>query len=339
VEISYPYTIIQGAPKSGKSYLIYDYLRQYKSEQYLYIDLNDIRIDKNVVFYNLDKFLLENNDIEVLIIDNIDFIPKDFIKHISHLKSIIISSVNYITYNNFKTINISPLSFEEYILFDNKHQNITNKFNSFFKYGNFCEIIQINETKQLTRNQEIIQLISDNKIQEKILTLLIKSSGELKSIFQLFNLFKRTNKISKDLFYNSCKQFEDDGLIYFCQKYKQPKAPKKIYCYNHALIDAVTINKKFNNIFSNMIFLELIKIYQDIYYLDGVDFYIKKENRLILGIPFFNNQITSLAKILPHIEEYNIQSIQIITVSTESSIFVGDIECEITPFYEWALGL
>ncbi len=339
VQITYHYTIIKGAPKSGKSYLIFDYLKQYKNEQYLYIDLEDIRIDKNTVFYNLDKFLLEHKDIEVLALDNITTIPKEFFNQLTKIKSLIISTLYDISYKNFRTIFLQPLDFEEYILFDTKHTNTINTFNSFFKYGNFPEIIQFNESKQLIRNQEILKLIASNQTQFEILKLLIKSSGELKSIFQLFNTFKKSFKISKDIFYDSCKIFEESSIIYFCQKFEQPKAPKKVYSYNHALIDAATMDKKFNNLFSNMIFLELNKIYQEIYYLDNVDFYIKDTNSITLSIPFFINQINTSTKILPIIEQYNIKDITIVTVSMNNTVFIGDIECEVLPFYEWAVGL
>ncbi len=339
VQITYPYTIICGAPKSGKSYLIYDYLNQYKNEQYLYIDLNDIRIDGNTIFYNLDRFLLENKNIEILAIDNIKKISPNIFKNLKNLKSIILSSSNILHYEHFTTLHINTLDFEEYILFDNRHQNTTNSFNSFLKYGSFPEIVQFNETKQLSRNQEILKLIANNQIQFEILKLLIKSSGELKSVFQLFNTLKKIHKVSKDIFYETCKNFENNSVIYFCQKYKQPKAPKKIFCYNHALIDAVTLDKKFNNLFSNMVFLELNKIYDDIYYLDNIDFYIKEENSIILTIPFFNDYISLSTKILPVLEEMNINNITIITISTTKNIFIGNIECEALPFYEWALGL
>jgi len=176
VQITYPNTIVKGAPKSGKSYLIFDYLKQYKDKQYLYIDLDDIRIDTLRIFYNLDRFLLEHSKIEILAIDNCEIFPQAILKNIK-LKSIIVSTSIYdIDYENFRTIFLQPLDFEEYILFDTKHTNTVNTFNSFFKYGNFPEIIQFNENKQLYRNQEILRLITFSQTQFEILKLLIKSS-------------------------------------------------------------------------------------------------------------------------------------------------------------------
>ena len=338
-QIYYNYMIIIGAPKSGKSYLIYDYLKQYKNEQYLYIDLNNIRLDRNTIFYNLDRFLIENKDIEVLALDNCEILPKDFFKNINHLKSIILSSTSDLKLDGFRNITIAPLDFEEYILFDNKHQNTTNSFNSFLKFGNYPEIVEFDEAKQLQRNQEVLKLITNNNLEFEVLKLFIKSSGELKSVFQLFNTLKKSHKISKDIFYKLAYQLEDNHIIYFCKKFEQPKAPKKLYCYNHALIDAVNIDKNFQNLFSNMIFLELNKLYDEIYYLDNIDFYIQEENSIILSIPFFNNFISLSTKLLPIIEQYNINEITIVTVSTTNTIFVGDIECEVLPFYEWAIAL
>ncbi len=337
VSIIDPFTILSGATKSGKTYLIYDYLSQYEPNKYLYINLHDIRIIQEDIFEFLAMFIVSNN-IEVLVLENFDF---NFDLEILYsLKSIIITpNKEYKQLKNFSELSVMPLDFEEYILFDNKHQNTVNSFNSFFKYGNFPEIIQIDEPNKLIRNQEVIKLITTNQTQFEILKLLIKNSGELKSIFQLFNIMKKYFKISKDLFYESCQLFEQQSLIYFCPKYEVAKAPKKVFCYNHALLDAVSLNKNFNNLFSTMIFLELNKLYEEIYYLDNIDFYIEEDNSVILSIPFFNDFSVLSAKILPIIEKYNISNITIVTISTNKTTFIDDIECEILPFYEWALTL
>jgi hypothetical protein len=339
IQISEPFTIIKGAAKSGKTYLIYDYLMKFSANRYLYINLNDLRFDTNTILYNMDRFLIQYKDIEILILDNCPELENNFFTNLKTIKSIILTTSKSLYYNGFTTINLYPLDFEEYILFDTKHQNTINSFNTFFKYGNFPEIIQFNETKQLFRNQEILKIITDTCLEFEILKLYIQSSGELKSIFQLFNALKLTHKISKDIFYKISKKFENQNIIYFCQKFRQPKAPKEIYCYNHALIDTVTINKKFNNILANMVFLELNKLYKKIFYLDYIDFYIQEYNNIILAIPFFNDHILLSSKILPKLQELNIKNITIITISITKTIFINEIEAEVIPFYEWALTL
>jgi hypothetical protein len=339
VEIIYPYTIIKGANKSGKSYLVFDYLKTHTVEKYLYINLNDLRFDTNTILYNIDRFLLENKDIEILALDNCSNLPKEFFHNLPPLRSIILTTTMNFTLDNFTNIVLNPLDFEEYILFDIKHQNSINSFNSFLKYGNFPEIIDFSENKRLQRNQEIIKLISNSVLEFEILKLYIGCSGEIKSIFQLFNIFKKSNKISKDMFYKISKSFQEKNILYFCQKYKSAKSPNKIFCYNHCLLNAISMEKKFNNILLNIVFLELNNNHDNIYYLDNIDFYIPKIKTIILVTPFLNNFINISTKILPLLDIYEITNISIITINTTKEIFIGDIQCEVLPFYEWALGL
>ena len=335
--ITKPHTIVSGVKQSGKTYLIYDYLSSFDEETYLYIDFDDLR-QHNVNIETLLIDFLQKNKIKILALDNFKF-NFDLSKFIS-LQSIIISTNDTTMHlNSFTTLNLYPLDFEEYILFDSKHQNTTNSFNSFLKYGNLAHNINISESNQLKENQNTIRLLTNNELELNILNLFIKSSGELKSIFQLFNTFKSSHKISKDQFYKIAKYFELNNIIFYCQKFNQPKTVKKLYCYNHGLIDAVSYNKNFQNTFSNMVYLELITKYQEIYYLDNIDFYIPFDNSIIITIPFFTDFVSLSSKIIPSIIELKIRKITIITISTEKTIFIEDIQCDILPFYEWSLSL
>ncbi|NQY94983.1 MAG: ATP-binding protein, partial [Campylobacteraceae bacterium] len=89
----------------------------------------------------------------------------------------------------------------------------------------------------------------------------------------------------------------------------------------------------------NMVFLELQNKFKKIYYLDNIDFYIPKNNSIILSIPFFNDLIlnTITKKVLNAILEYNISEITIVTISNTQVLFLEDLEVQILPFYEWAL--
>jgi len=152
---------------------------------------------------------------------------------------------------------------------------------------------------------------------------------------------KKEIKISKDKFYKTCEHFDNNRVVFFCEKYEQPKAVKKIFVHNHALLDIVSYKKNFNNLFKNMTYLELQKRYDNIYYFDDIDFYLPNENEIVLAIPFFNNLISSsiISKLLPKIDLYQITTITIVTVNSEQSIFIGDIESTIMPFSSWAVSL
>lgn len=332
--ISSPNTIIKGPPKCGKSYLIYDYMAQFGNEDCLYIDLDDYKNDLELIKDQLQDFIYEHN-IVVLILENFNYqfsLPK--------VTSTIITSKEDIVLDNFETLYLAPLDFEEFILFDTKHQNITNSFNSFLKYGNAPEIVEYNEIKKAKRNYEICKLYCDDNIELQILLLLIKSVGEKKSIFQLFNTLKKTTKISKDRFYKICQQYEKNRIVYFCKKYEQPKATNKIYVFNHALLDIVSYNKNFNSLFQNMVYLEIHKKHHKIYYLDDADFYIPQDDTIIITRPFFNDfEVIKISmKLSPYIKQYNIKKIYVITVSNEKRISISNIKAKVMKFYDWVLG-
>jgi len=324
-------TLLYGAKSSGKTFLIYDYLSLNEDKNYLYIDENDFRY-LDFSKEDLQEFI-NTNDIKILVIENYSnhiILPK--------VDSIILSTKNNFELENFELLEVLPLDFEEYILFDTKHQNTTNSFNSFLKYGNIAEIIEYKEFKKQHRNQELLELYENNATSLEILKLLIKSSAEIKSPYWLYGILKKDIKISKDFFYNKIKEYEQNSIIFLCQKYNQPKAVKKIFCFNHALIDVVLYEKKFANIFTNMVFLELYSKFNNIYYMDGVDFYLPNENTIVISMPFFNKMLFSNIsnKILKSIDGLYIENITIVTISNYDTMHLNEIACDIIPFYEWA---
>ena len=333
IKIIHPKTIISGASKTGKSYLIYDFLSSFKPKEYIYIDFSDLRNDIDEISKSLDKFI-KMNEIIVLVLENFNF---QF--ELPDCKNIIISTLYPTKSKGFNSLIICALDFEEYLLHDNKHQNITQSFNSFLKFGNLPELINVDEHKKIHRLQEIIQLQCKDETQYEIFKILVENIDEKKSLFQLFNSLRLKIKISKDKFYETCKLYENNKSIYFLQKYNQEKATKKIYCYNHSFFNAISHIKKFKNEFSNLVFLELINKYEDIYYLDNIDFYIKSKNIAVVPIPFFNTFLTGtlVKKIIKTALELNIKEIDIITISNNEKIHDPKLKIIVTPFYEWAI--
>jgi len=333
IKITEPFTILVGPKLSGKSYLIYDYI-QNEQKEYLYIDINDLK-DLKFDSEKLQNFINEK-DIKILVIENYDY---SF--NLPIIESIIISTNIYKHINKFAKLEVMPLDFEEYLSFDIKHQNTTNSFNSFLKYGNIAELIDYKDNKKQNRNKEIIQLINQNNTSYKILELLIRNTSLLKSTFWLYNELKKTMKISKDFFYKQIKEFEQNNTIIFCPKYNSQNTTKKLFIYNHAFMHSVSFNKNFNAVFSNMIFLEIYSRYKDVCYYDKIDFYIPSSKTIILVIPFYINiQLASISAKILSIKDYiEFDNINIVTISNQHSLYIDDIPCEVIPFYEWALGL
>ncbi|WP_419764234.1 MAG: ATP-binding protein [Arcobacter sp.] len=332
-KITHPKTIVCGPPKTGKSYLIYDYLSNFESEDYLYINLDDFRNQKDEIILFLDDFIKEKK-IKVLVLESFDF---DF--EIPIMQSVLITTTNYKKLFGFKTIFVHGLDFEEFLLHDNKHQNTIASFNHFFKYGNLPEMIAIDENKKFNRLQEIIKLFCKDKTEIEVLKLLFSSIDENKSINQLFTILKKSIKISKDRFYELCKFYEANQLIFFLKKFNHEKSTKKIYAYNHSFLSSISHNKKFKNEFTNMIFLHLQKEYKNIYYLDKIDFYIEDNKSLVLSIAFFNSMLHGaiIKKVHSIIDELNIVQVYIITAGNSDTLSYKKTEITILPFYEWAV--
>lgn len=333
IRVTHPKTIVKGASKVGKSFLIYDYLSNFKTEEYIYIDFNDPRNDKKEIEIFLDEFLREKK-IKVLVLENFDF---SF--NVPYCESIIISSNIEKTLKGFRYITVLPLDFEEYLLHDKRYQNTTQSFNNFLKYGNLPEILNFDEHRKIQRLQEIIKLQAKDDTHYEILNILFENIDEKKSLFQMFNTLKTKIKISKDKFYETCKNLEKESSIYFLAKYNQEKATKKIYSYNHSFLNVISHTKKFKNEFTNMVFLELIHKNKEIFYLDYIDFYIKEDSQAIVAIPFFNTFLmnSALKKIYRNMSEHNIEELFIITISNTEIIKHKKFKVNVLPFYEWAL--
>lgn len=334
VRITHPKTILIGPPKCGKSYLIFDYLSNFKPSEYIYIDLNDYRNNKEEVIVDCENFIKQKN-IKVLVIEAYEF---DF--KLPSCDNIILSTSKNNSLTGFKKLYIHALDFEEYLLHEGKNQNITNSFNIFLKHGNLPGLIGFEENNKINRIQEIIKLYCKDKTDLEILKLLFLNVDEKKSVYQLFTTLKKKIKISKDKFYETCKTYEENKLIFFIQKYQQPKSIKKLFSYNHSFVNAMSHTKKFRNEFTNMVFLELNHKFEEIYYLDNVDFYIPSKKSIVLSIPFFNdlllNSITK--KLLNVILEYKIKEITIVTIGNAKSFYLDNTEVQVVPFYEWAVG-
>jgi hypothetical protein len=328
-------TIVRGGFKTGKTYLIYDYLSNFLKEDILYIDCSDYKNDMESISKSLDEFI-ESNPIKVLVLEDFDF---SFA--LSKVESIIISTYLENHLEDFEELYVQGLDFEEYLLFDTKHQNVSQSFNSFLKFGNFPESIEFSEIKRTKRNYEICKLFCSDATEFEILMLLIKNSGEKKSVFQLFNVLKKTHKISKDRFYKTCELYEKNRIIFFVQKYEHPKSVKRLFVFNHGLLDNVSYTKNFNNLFKNMVFLEIQKRFEDLYYLDYIDFYLPQEDQAVLAIPFFSTYLlgNAMAKIVNSINKYDIKKITVVTIGTEETVYFDKVEANVLSFSNWVLSL
>jgi len=331
LSISSKRTLINGIKKSGKTSLIIDYLSHFNQDEILYVDLNDTRVETKAVAKNLKKFV-QSKPIKILIIENFD---KSF--ELPEVEEIILTCKENI--EDFETLTLYPLDFEEFISFDQRHSNIEHIFQIYANTGSYPQVILNSSNSTHWSMQEMLHVMISDSIEFEIFKKFSEAQSSKVSLFQIYNQLKTTIKISKDSLYKKVKKLEDEKMLFLIEKYNSPKSSKKLFLIDFALKNALTFKKEFLKRFENMVFLELMKKEYKIYYSDFIDLYIPEKNYGVLCIPFLPQEMMKLRlqKILLHVKELNIKKIDIVTVGNEGEFWLKNTKCSIIPFWDWAL--
>jgi hypothetical protein len=163
--------------------------------------------------------------------------------------------------------------------------------------------------------------------------------GQKVSAFQMYERLKQQQKLSKDMFYKTFYTLIDKGYLYWVQKYDHARATKKLYTLDFNIKNALTLQKDFSHLFETLVFLEILKKGSEVYYAEGIDFYIPKENRIVLTMPFSNEDV--LFKKIESIEAFIIENgvlrVEVVTMSTEVRLGLPYAVIEMMPFVQWAI--
>jgi len=329
-------TLLLGPKKSGKTHLIVDYLQNFDSDEYLYIDFDDVRVNYADINQKKLQDFIDKNRIKLLVLENFNL---SFAPPIA--QEIIITNDNRDTkIKSFDSIHLYPLDFEEFIAFDKRHFNVEQLFSIYSKRGGIPEVVLHNE-----RNfQGEFQKISRELFESKNEFLVFKKFCELQStkisLFQIYNQLKSEMKISKDFLYSFTANLYSRELLFYIEKYRQKKSAKKIYIFDFALKNGLTFKKDFLKRFENMVFLELFKRVKDIYYTDRIEFFIPSKKTAIIPSPFTPLEALKgkMKRALKHLESLHVESVDIITIGNESEFYLENIRFRQLPFWEWALG-
>ena len=325
-------TILVGAKKSGKSSIIHDYLSEKKKGTFLYIDFSDLRVNQ-VIIFGLPSFLKQHK-IRLLVLENFDFSFK-----VPDCPEVIITCHAPKTLEGFVTQTLYPLDFEEFISFEKRQLNIEATFNDYATLGTYPSIVLASKEHFTKLFQDHIRLICDGDLEFTILRAFALSQGLIVSSFTIFNEIKEFHKISKDKFYTISKKLQEEQLLFLLEKYGTPRADKKVYLIDFAIKSVLTFDKDFIKRFENIVYLELIKSKEEVYFTDLIDFYIPSENKAILVIPFIPIALikTKLSRLEKEFEKYGIKQIEVLTLEHEEEGYHDDIPLEILPFWSWAL--
>ena len=332
LEITHPKTQIVALPGSGASSLIFKTLSLLKPSTYLYIDLNDYRIDKKALETNLHAFC-EEKKIQTLALEGFD---GSF--ELPPLPQIILSNVRALELEHFETLYLMPLDFEEFLALDNRYDSMDTALSHFLQIGGFPELIQIPQANRQRYLQSLLKLAL-SPLELAIMAYASRQLGHKASPFQIFERLKQDMKLSKDNFYKTFYELIEKRWILWLEKYEHPKATKKIYMIDFAIKGALSFNKNFSKLFESLIFLELTKAGNELYYDEGIDFYLPQEDRVVLALPFVND--SSLFTIMEKIEGWlihnGVQKMEVVTMNSESQLHHPFLTVEMIPFTRWAL--
>lgn len=331
--ISSKKTLLYGPRFSGKSSIAIDHLSNYKQEESLYIDLFDCRVNMDEIVKNLQNFI-DKKHISLLVLEHYCNDIK-----IPNVDEIVLTSTKKLDIDGFTNDIIYTLDFEEFISFEKKNLSIENTFNNFANIGTYPSIALRTQEEKYRNMQLLLNASLTNQTSLDILKALSLFQSSKVSILKIYELLKQKCKLSKDTLYSQINELCDESLIFFIEKYNQPKAPKKFYFLDFALKNALTFQKDFLKRFENMVFSELIKKEFEFFYTEHIDFYIPSQNLAIICIPFLPAELIKrrFSKMKNELISLNIKELHIITVGNEGGFKQNGISCDISPFWRWAM--
>jgi len=322
---------INGITQSGKTKLVKHHLLSLKKNSYIYINCDDIRIDITELNKELSKFCIINK-IDVVVLDNY--------KHgiqFPNVSQLIITSVAHYDLESLCTLQLYPLDYEEFIAYEHKYDSST--LNHFFQLGGLPAMHKIHSDERNIYLQKILRDALE-EIEFDIVCLCAKMMSQKLSAFTIYERLKGTRKISKDKLYKSFENLLTNNYIHQLQKLDHPRATKKLYLCDTSFKSALSIDKNFGRLFENMIFLELLKSHKEIYYDDGIDFYLPASEEIILCVPFSDERVLfkKLQQIEAFIFGYQIKKVTAITMNREGDMLHPISKVEMLPFDIWAIG-
>ena len=321
---------IIGITQSGKTVLIKHHLLGMKKSEYLYVDCRDVRIDVDDFNAALTPFC-DAHAIRVVALDNYTdafTLPR--------VERLIIASETYHDVDALEHVTLYPLDYEEFLAYEHKFDSTA--LNHLFQLGGFPAMHRIPSDERVRYIQRSLQhALSD--IEFDLMLLAARMTAQKVSAFMLYERLKGERKISKDMLYRSMERLMKTGYLHQLPKFAHPRATKKLYLCDIAVKNALTVQKHFGRLFENLVFLEMLKRSHELYYDEGIEFYIPDQQRVILCMPFGNQEM--LFKKMESIEAFvithSVTRVEVVTMSSESSLRHPFAAVEMLPFSMWAL--
>ena len=329
--ITAPYTFLFGISQSGKTFLIKRYLLGLKKSSYLYINLNDFRIDITLLNQALPLFCQEHK-IECLVLEHYDVRIE-----LPPVARIILSSQKPMPLpQTFQSLHIFPLDYEEFLAFEHKYDSTV--LNHFLQLGGFPKMSQLSADEQIPYLQQTLYHALES-IEFDLFILISRYQAQKISAFSLYERLKIQRKISKDKLYKALQNLVESAYVHTLSKFQHARATKKLYLCDIALKTAFSTQKHFGRLFENLLYLEMKKRRFEIFYDEGIDFYLPAQNRVVLARPFSDGSrlFQKIEAIEAFLITHQVKKVEIVTMASQTSLKHPFFEVEMLPFSQWAI--
>lgn len=321
---------LNGIAKSGKSTLIKHYLLGMKKSVYLYVDCRDVRIEIDAFNDLLTRFC-NQRDITCVALDN--YTP-DF--KLPNVAQVLVSCETPYALEGLETRHLYPLDYEEFLAYEHKFDSTA--LNHFLQLGGFPAMHRILSEDRVRYIQESLQHALGD-IEFDLMLLATRMASQKVSAHMLYERLKSERKISKDMLYKKLDALLAKNYLHAVEKFAHPRAVKKLYLCDIAVKNALTTQKHFGRLFENLVYLEMLKRGYEVTYGEGVDFYLPKQRRVVLCMPFGNREMLfkKVESIEAFIVTHGVERVEVVTMSTESSLQHPFVTAEMLPLGVWAL--
>ena len=295
-------------------------------------------------FCEIKEFLVANKQISSLFLDNFSSANfeisslQSFAEGLNLKRFIISTRDRELILPGFERLELLPLSFEEFIAFDKRHNEINSMISAFLAQGGgpknpFMAPAEILEFEQglLTANFSRTEIL--------ILKECLSFVHAAFSANKIYTALKPRIKISKDAVYGTIAKLERENFIRFLSKAGEPARAKKLYFSHFNMREILTSKKDFSKKFANVLFCELLGLNTPIFYTKELDFYLPALKMGVLVIPFSDADIIFLKfrKILGVLKKLGITSLKVVSMANSGRLEIEGIRCDVIPFHEFAL--
>lgn len=371
-------TVISGPRRAGKSTLLAQFAQHFT--HYYYLNFEDERLNSFTVddFQTLMTVFQKEHEANTLLLDEIQNIEgwEKFVRRVhdegykvfvtgSNAK-LLSSELSTLLTGRYLKLELFPFSFKEYLRYHHfTHENTTRKnaqilkfFDEYTKEGGFPLYVKeknIDVLQQLYNDIVHKDLITRFKIRDikafkTLASYLLSNIGKEISYSGLKNIlgFKSQNSVK-----NYIDFMQEGYLLFELFRYdyslkKQFVHDKKIFCIDNGLKNAVgfSFSEDFGRLLENIVFLELKRKKQDIYFFRGrkeCDFVTKAGNRITQAIQVTAHYKTpgtkarELQGLLEAMDTLKTTDGLILTYNTDEQIKIDQNIVNVIPLWKWLL--